>query len=59
MLQQIESEAPKWTSNSAEHQFSEQGSVRRPKFTFYCRGKVENLKAGAAEFTVLYQVSLE
>ena len=42
LLQQLKSEAPKQTSNSAEHQFSEQGSVSRPKFTFYCPCKVEN-----------------
>ena len=42
LLQQLKSEAPKQTSNSAEHQFSEQGSVSRPEFTFYCPGKVQN-----------------
>ena len=59
LLQQLKSEAPKQTSNSAEHQFSEQGSVSRPTFTFLCLGKVENRRACAAKFTFLYQVFLE
>ena len=43
----------------AEHQFSEQGSVSRPHFTFYCLGKVESRRSCAAKFTFLYLVPLE
>ena len=51
--------APKQTLTFAEPLFSEQGSVSRPHFNFYCLGKVETRRSCAAKNTFFYQVFLQ